>query len=211
MGRILARSGVVRVLALACLTLAGLAGGGAVLPTQAQAGEIKPLAPQPPAEAIKPGLTVRYYGPKLRYLDEFVRFVRNRPGTPGDPIPALDFADKGHGAYVMGTKQAEMIGAVIDGMMKFDAPGTYEFAMVANDLVQFQLCDIPLIEKDWDGLPTQIGEAVTVTVPEPGWYKLHVKYFQRRGTAALELLWKKPGQTGDYAVVPAEVFAHLAN
>ncbi len=35
-------------------------------------------------------------------------------------------------------------------------------------------------------------------------------YFQRKGTATLELYWKPPGQEdADFVLVPAEAFAHI--
>jgi PA14 domain len=207
MGRNISSFAVLRALATAALLAAAALTDTAAF-AQA-AGGIKIFSPQPAADVVKPGLTVRYYSPKLRYIDEFVRFVRIRPGTPGENIPALNYADKGHGANVLGTNQAEMVGAVIDGLIKFEEPGTYQFAMVANDLVRLQIGEALVIEKDWDGMPTQMGDSVNVAIAQPGWYRLHVMYFQRKGTAALELYWKRPGQMGNLQLVPAEAFAHI--
>ena len=207
MGRIDFVRATPRLIAAAVLAAMGLLSAGDVW---AQGGAaLKAYSPQPTPDALKPGLTVRYYTVKIRYMDELVRFVKSRPGTPGPVIAALDFADKGPGANVMGTKQPELVGAVIDGLIRFDQPGRYELAMVVNDGVHLHIGDRLVIEKDWDGMPSLMGDSVWVAIEQPGWYQLHVKYFQRKGTAALELYWKKPGQAGEVELVPAEAFAHI--
>lgn len=187
----------------------GLAGGIAAAADRA-VGALIAVSPQPTEKSVTAGLQVRYLSPKIRYIDELVRYIRSRPGTPGPVIAALDFGDKGPGAHVMGTKESEMVGAVVEGMIKFDRPGHYELCMAVNDLAQLHIGGQLVIEKDWDGLPTQLGDPVGVTVVDAGWYPLRVLYYQRKGTAALELLWKTPGQAGDYELVPASAFAHLA-
>ena len=42
----------------------------------------------------------------------------------------------------------------------------------------------------------------------PGWYALHVLYFQRKGSYALELHWQRP-DGAKMETVPAEAFAYL--
>ncbi len=194
----------------AVMLVAALNAGGVAQAADRTVGGLKAFSPQPVERALKPGLTVRYLSPKIRFLDELVRFVKSRPGTPGQNIAALDFADKGPGAYVMGTREVEMVAAIIDGLIKFDQPGSYQFVMVANDLVQLNIGGQTIIEKDWDGMPSQLGEPVTVAIDQAGWYQLHVKYHQRKGTAALELLWTGPGLAGAFTVVPPQAFAHIA-
>jgi len=44
-------------------------------------------------------------------------------------------------------------------------------------------------------------------VDQEGWYDLRVRYFQRKGSAALSLLWQPPGQM-DFTPVPAEAYGH---
>ncbi len=128
----------------------------------------------------------------------------------GEGIAAIDFPDLGPGAYVMGTKQAEKVGALIEGLVHFDVAGTYSMAMVINDVAQLEIGGELLIRKDWDGTPSRMGKSVAVAIEQPGWYPLQVVFYQRAGTAALQLFWKKPGQAGDVVVVPKEAYAHIA-
>lgn len=208
MGRVISSGALMRsLMAAAVLSASALMGGVA----WAQAGAaVKVFSPQPADNAIKPGLTVRYYSLKIRYIDEMLRFIKVRPGTPGPVISAINFPDKGPGANVMGTDQAELVGAVIDGLIKFDQPGVYQVAMVVNDGVQLKVGDNVILEKDWTGAPSEMTDEVSVTVAQAGWHQLHVMYFQRKGTAALEMYWKKPGQAGGLELVPAEAFAHIS-
>ena len=43
---------------------------------------------------------------------------------------------------------------------------------------------------------------------ETGWHALMVKYFQRKGSAALTLYWKNPGNDG-FEDISARVYVHL--
>ena len=204
--RALVRSATIGALAALAMTL----GSASTAWSQDGFHGLKPFTPQPADSALKPGLTVRYYNTKVRYLDELVRFISSRPGTPGEPLRALDYADKGPGAYVLGTDRPELVAAVIDGLMRFDTPGRYELAFVINDCIQFFLDGQMLFAKDWDGTPSLLWDSFFVNIEQPGWYPLHLIYYQRKGTAALELNWKRPGQAGDLAVVPAEAYAYIA-
>jgi hypothetical protein len=53
-----------------------------------------------------------------------------------------------------------------------------------------------------------MSDIAAVEVKEPGWYPLHILYFQRKGTYALQLFWQKPGGE-DKEIVPPEAFARL--
>lgn len=68
---------------------------------------------------------------------------------------------------------------------------------------------VPVLE-DPDVHGDRYSKIAKVTVERPGWYALYVLYFERKGTATLELYWKQPGdEAGAMAFVPAEAFAHL--
>jgi len=48
----------------------------------------------------------------------------------------------------------------------------------------------------------------TYRVEKAGWHPLLVKYYQKKGTAALSLQWKGPTAT-DFTPIPAEAYAHI--
>ena len=53
----------------------------------AVAGGPQPLKPQPAAEDLDPGLSVRYYGAFFRWLDEFVEWKAENEGKKGPRFP----------------------------------------------------------------------------------------------------------------------------
>ena len=54
----------------------------------------------------------------------------------------------------------------------------------------------------------QAGNHAVQSIEEAGWYPMLIKYFQKKGTAALSLYWKPPG-AAEFSVIPAEAYAHL--
>jgi hypothetical protein len=60
--------------------------------------------------------------------------------------------------------------------------------------------------------PTQHSDryavAAVVDIKKKGWYPLKVEYFQRKGTAAIKFLWRKPGDE-DFSAVTAQSYAHI--
>jgi hypothetical protein len=65
-----------------------------------------------------------------------------------------------------------------------------------------------VVLEDPDVHADRYSEPATVTVPAAGWYKLAITYFQKKYSSALQLSWKPPGG-GDFALIPAEAYAHL--
>ncbi len=195
-----------RVASIAALAVViGLAAYSAAL-AQAAVSGLKPLSPQPEPKLIAPKLSVTYYDVKVRWIDELVRFANVREGHPGEPLPMLNY-NTGAG-NVLTTDRKMLVGAYIDGLMKFDVPGTYQLAAVSNDGIRLYV-DGELIIDEPGVRGTEFTDTTMVTIEEPGWYGLHIKYFQRKGTAALELYWKRPDKDGDLEIVPAEAYAHI--
>ena len=53
----------------------------------------------------------------------------------------------------------------------------------------------------------RLSNVAFVEIQKPGWYPVMIEYFQRKGTAALKLMWKQPG-TNDFIPLPPSVYAH---
>lgn len=165
-------------------------------PTVAQA----PAEPQPTAEQLAPGLAVGYVPGFIQRLGEIV--APRKHDAP--PLEKLDYVGDGKvltSDYDMG------VGADIVGFIKLDAPGTWKFQANSNDGVRVSIGGKKIVEDDFVH-SDQMSRVGKVEVKEPGWYALHVLYFQKKGTYALQLFWTKPGGS-EKEIVPAEAFAHL--
>ncbi|MEQ9349496.1 MAG: PA14 domain-containing protein, partial [Alphaproteobacteria bacterium] len=87
--------------------------------------------------------------------------------------------------------------------------GAYEFMLLSNDGVRLEIgrqlvFEDPLIHSDtW-------SPALMVTAAEGGWHDFWLAYYQKKGTSALQLTWKRPGDT-EFTVVPPVAFGHLAS
>jgi hypothetical protein len=155
--------------------------------------------PQPKDDQLVPGLAVGYsYG----YVQS-LREVRTPGSRDGEPLKQLNHAGEGN---VLTTTHVEGVQADIEGFIKLDAPGTYTFTVMSNDGVRVTLGGKKILEDDFVH-SDRMSKPAEVKVTEPGWYKLNVLYFQRKGSYALELYWTKPDGTQE--VVPPEAYARL--
>jgi len=200
-------AGVSRVLA-AVLLLAG-----AINPAWAEPfTDIAPLSPQPSAAGITPGLAVEYLNQKFYSLDEI--YSADVDPEEGEPIPILDQLSKIDpqsdepvmGINVLTSDRSMMVGAFIRGMIHFREAGNWTLYLVSNDGARMwvggvELWEDPEIHYDRESDPLEL------VISEPGWYELKIDYYQKKGSAALQLLWTPPG--GEKAVVPAEALAHV--
>jgi len=176
------------------------------LPAAAQApgGRPQPLKPPPAAEALKPGLLPQYFrNLELNHVDELVRAAQRGPGVPGAPVANLDAGD---GSGQMWESQMPALwGVRFDGLIRLER-GEHYFAVNSNDGVRVFLGG-PMLLEDPDVHADRLSDPVAVSIAEPGWYPLVVWYFQKRNTAALQLLWQPPG-AASFAPVPPEKLAH---
>ena len=195
---------------------------GAVLAVMAQpglAGELndsdmaelrtglKVASPQPDAAALKPGLAVNYHMGRFQTLAEMMSIVGHSEGDKGKPLPMLNYKG-GIGAKVMTSGREFTVGAIIDGFIKFPQPGTYVLKVMSNDGVSLDIGGENIFE-DGSIHGTDYSDGLPVKIDTAGWYPLHIKYFQKKGTYALGLFWRPPSGGGGYVPVPAEMYAHL--
>ena len=144
---------------------------------------------------------MEYLNVKVRHVDEVEAAGK---GKPGEPIPALDW-NSGDGEVLTSGRDDE-VGARITGYLHFPAAGTYIMTIQSNDGVRMKLADQVVID-DPSVHSDQYSPYVDVVIDQPGWYPLYLVYFERGGTATLELYWQPPG-TGSFVLVPAEMFRH---
>ncbi|MEL7100540.1 MAG: PA14 domain-containing protein [Pseudomonadota bacterium] len=144
--------------------------------------KLEPADPQP--SALSPGLAVSYAQASVRSLSEAARVADS--ARPGKPLEGLDYWDTEEGMETLTSGQAEKIVAVIEGYVRFDAPGTYTIDFLSNDGLRMSIGGQEVVK--FDGVhPCEASKAVEAEVPVAGWYALEGLYFQRKGSACLHM------------------------
>jgi hypothetical protein len=187
--------------------LPGLLTGCASAPLIADGFTAAPGPPLPlAAKELRPGLAVLYFKhPFVRDLDALPRGEDAREqGWRGAPIPHLDHRFGRGPVFESGTNRG--IALEMSGYIRLERTGTYSFQANTNDGFRLsidgrRLIDDPLWHAD------RFSPEARLTILEPGWYSMRIRYFQRKGTATLQLYWQPPGEPA-YAIVPAGVLAH---
>ena len=155
---------------------------------------------------LKPGLDAVYY------TNYFKRDVKGLPhGKNPDyprfkrgPILELNHSFGRGKVFESGTNRG--VGIRMKGFIHFDTEGVYELQAISNDGILLYL-DEQLVLSDpgqHSDRPSNVG---VVTVNKPGWYATTIEYFQRKGTATLKLLWKKPGEN-EQQPLPQSAYRH---
>ena len=153
---------------------------------------------------MTPGLAVKYFSRKFDRLRELRDWMNYKKGKAGPPLPSLDYADS-NGTVLTSTRD-DLVGAEITGAILLSEAGTYKFKVLSNDGVQVEIGGKRLLKDDRPH-KTRFSNQGTVAAGEPGWYPIRVLYFEKKGSAALQLHWATPSG-GGFAVVPAEAFGH---
>ena len=164
------------------------------------------LAEPAAATGGEPGLTVFYLRGTYRHIDQMPDFATGlRMGTQGKPIPMLNHVG-GKKDPVLGSGLARGVGVYIRGRIHFRHRGAYWLQVLSNDGIEMKIAD-RLVLLDPTVHSDRLCPPALIQVEQPGWYPLTIRYFQRKGTSALKLLWQTPGQDG-YTLVPAAALAH---
>jgi hypothetical protein len=173
----------------------------------AGAAEPQPFDPQPGAAELEAGLSVEYYWSFFREIEDFEYIMEHNKGEPGAPLPALNYRTAG--GAVLTSDRTDGVGAKIDGFIRLATSGTYAFSVRSNDGFVLDIGGVPLLE-DPDVHGDRFSRIAKPTIAQPGWYRLSMLYFERKGTSTLELYWRPPGdEDADLVIVPAAAFAHL--
>ena len=127
-----------------------------------------------------------------------------KSGASGPPISNLDNQFGNNEIFQSGAHRE--MGLEMSGYIKLDKAGTYLFQANTNDGFRLFI-DNKLLIDDPDYHSDRLSPESAFNVREPAWYPLKIRYFQRKGTATLQLFWKPPGEN-KFSIVPAEVLAH---
>lgn len=176
-------------------------------PLVAEAEPISNLVPVTSSqlENAEPGLGVQYFrGWKFDSIREILELKDWKKPRVGEPLPMLNY-NVGPGD-VLTTKSHDLVGAFIDGYIKFDQAGLYLLAVQHNDGVRLSLggqeiYEDPIVASD------RFSPNLEVQIDQPGWYEISLIYYEKKGTSTLELYWQAPG-TDEFEFVPAEAFRH---
>jgi hypothetical protein len=174
-----------------------------VIPAMAAGIEVTPVDPQPGDDQLQPGLAVSYVADYFRDVAEMM----GMEGTPGPDLVNIDNLPQ-RNRPVLTSEKSMGVGAFIRGLIKLDQPGTWTFLVNSNDGVQMAIGGQHVFADPGVHSDT-MSPPILVEVTEPGWHQLDIDYFQRKGTAALQLFWMRPDGSAE-EIVPAEAFAHLA-
>jgi len=160
----------------------------------------------PDTTTLEPGLAVLYFDNTfVRHLDALPQGERAKErGRPGAPIPYLNYQFGRSPILDSGTNRG--LGMEINGYIRLDRPGTYGFQANSNDGFRLYI-DGHLLIDDPNWHSDRLSPEAQLSIAEPGWYSLRARYFQRKGTATIQLYWKPPGQEG-FSIVPAKMLAH---
>jgi hypothetical protein len=167
---------------------------------------LSPAKALSPTSSLIPGLTVLYF------IDIFAGHIDQLPsgkaatqkGKPGKPILFLDHNFSNQSVFDSGKKSG--VGLELNGLIRLSPAGSYRFKALSNDGIRVYIGGHMVLD-DPDVHGERFCGPSTVTVDQEGWYDLKVRYFQRKGSAALSLQWQPPGQQ-DFTPVPAEAYRH---
>lgn len=190
------------------LSSAHAAGADGDKPAVFQAIDITGIRPaEISAGDLKPGLTSWYY------LDFFERDLRKLPKTdrseypsfPGQPILQLNHQFDDRNIFDSGTNRG--VGIRMKGYIHFPEEGHYEMQALSNDGFILYLSD-KLAISDPEQHSDRLSNIAHLTITSRGWYQAVIEYFQRKGTAAVKLMWKRPGGS-DFVPLPPSAYGHL--
>ncbi len=156
---------------------------------------------------LAPGLRVLYFNGNYRHVRQIPDGDRAilEKGRPGLPILMID--NKFGANEVFDSGRNREVGVQMKGYLHLEKKGSYEFQALSNDGVEI-IIDGNSILIDPGVHSDRLSNIETLSVQDTGWHSLMVKYFQRKGTAAITLFWKTPGKD-EFEVIPARVYGHL--
>jgi hypothetical protein len=158
-------------------------------------------------DSLVPGLQVLFFNGMYRNVRQIPDgdMAILEKGRPGSPILLINNQFGNDEVFDSGRNRG--VGVQMKGYLLVDQKGSYEFQALSNDGVEV-IIDGNSILIDPNVHSDRLSNIGTLSVQKTGWHSLMVKYFQRKGTAALTLFWKRPGKD-EFEVIPAKAYAHL--
>ena len=163
----------------------------------------QPVNPQPESSALSPGLSIRYFFDYFNHIDEVSKKTEGS-GREGDPLMNIDHNTIN--GKVLTADRPMGVGAHIRGFIKLEQTGNYVFRVESNDGVRIHIAGIK-IWTDPEIHGNRWSRPLEYEVKTPGWYELHIDYYQRKGTSALKFAWTLPGSSEE-EIVPASALVH---
>ena len=163
-----------------------------------------PAEPQPAGANLQDGLDVRYYAASFDTVRDLEGWMRYKDGKQGPALETLNH-DMGKGA-VLTSGSKDLVGAHITGYLRLAEPGTYRFQVTNNDGVRIHLGGARIFDDPRTG-PARTSPPIPVEVAQAGWYAIEIWYFEKRGSATLQVLWSPPGG-GDFEDIPVATMKH---
>ena len=163
-----------------------------------------PAAPQPSQASLRDGLAVQYYYSSFDHVRDLEGTMDYKDGKAGAALESLSHRmDDGS---VLTSGSSDFVGAHITGYLLLAEAGTYQFQVTNNDGVRVHLGGARIHDDPGTG-PARTSAPISVGVTQPGWYEIEIWYFEKRGTATLEILWNSPSD-GGFVEIPAAVMRH---
>jgi len=157
---------------------------------------------------LKLGLSAVYFFEKYGHTDEIPKSEAGiaKFGRPGPPILKLDHQFEKGEVFDSGTNQK--VGVLMRGFLQLDKPGEYVFQAKSNDGFQLYI-DGALVVSDPGVHGDRLSDEGRFRVDQGGMFPVEIRYFQRKGTAMLQLFWKQPG-SAHFSIVPGTAYVHRA-
>jgi len=165
---------------------------------------VTPAGPEP--DSLKPGLMVYYRQGLWRNVNQMpgvTEFVEK--GIPGKPILRIDHRFKNNTVFDSGLNIG--VGVQMMGFLYLPAAGEWQFKAQSNDGVEVFIDKVRVVS-DPEGHSDQFSTPLGLQAEKPGWYEILLRYFQRKGTATLELYWKQPGES-EFTIIPDKAYWHV--
>lgn len=188
---------------LGAAILAAAIGGFAAAEAQPVTGLVRAEANQ--LADAEPGLGVRYLIAKFNGISEIEQMATWKEPKAGAPLPMLNY-NVGQGP-VLSNRNKDLVGAFIDGYIRFEQTGTFILSVNYNDGVRLSIGGKEIFEDPFVA-PDRFSPNLEVQIDEPGWYPISLIYYEKKNTSTLELYWRPPGRE-EFEFVPASAFSHV--
>jgi hypothetical protein len=189
-----------------CLLILLSAGMGLAIAKPVEVTGLVPEKELSDNSTLKPGLLPIYIYKLFKSADEIPKIdIKTTKEKVGEPIIILD-NNFGKNDPIFDSGVSQGLGIQMNGFLKFSNPGKYALKAKSNDGIAVLISGKKTV---WHpGVHTDhFSNEVLVDIQKPGWYPLMIKYFQRTGTATIEMYWQLPGET-KFSIIPAEAYSH---